>query len=70
MATPQVTGFTAGSFISDRPAKLFEINEANALVKLLTDGEEDGWTYEVCPIGDAHAHINVYDEENVFTGKF
>jgi len=55
--------------ISKKPATRFSMDEALKAVEILTDGEEDGWSYKVIEHGK-YGEIAVYDTDGEYLGSF
>jgi len=48
---------------------LFSIDEALSSVEMLSNSEEDGWTYRLIEHGH-YAEIAVYDTDGTYLGSF
>ncbi|KKL99680.1 hypothetical protein LCGC14_1811980 [marine sediment metagenome] len=49
---------------------IFTQAQAKQAVRALTEGELDGWKYEVEVTSDGHAKIKIFDEDNEFVAYF
>ncbi len=55
--------------INETPATIFPMDEAIEYAKILNDGEEDGWTYEIIEHG-IDGEIAVFDVDGTYLGSF
>ena len=56
----------------DTTHRLYAKEAADALAAELTEGDEDGWTYEAVhdPRGTGGSFIEIYDEAGDFVGRW
>ncbi|MAH49968.1 hypothetical protein CMI37_29385 [Candidatus Pacearchaeota archaeon] len=55
--------------ISEKPKTLFSMDKALEYVEILTNGDEDGWSYKIIEHGK-YGEIAVHDTDGTYLGSF
>lgn len=50
--------------------QIFEIDRAHDLAMQLNDEDDEGWRYDVVPLGNEKPKVEAYDEDGYLAGTF